>query len=132
MQCYVCAKAGKQTEAVGICIVCGMGLCMDHALREDVDLWEGGYPFPNKKATKKLPGSSARSARSRWAKVHQPASLVKVCRDSEHASSTSRLALTPPADHKPELAGRPHERTRWTVAFAGPPPTGIGTDDAGR
>ncbi|MEI6451058.1 MAG: DUF2180 family protein, partial [Actinomycetes bacterium] len=25
MQCYVCAKAGKQTEAVGICIVCGMG-----------------------------------------------------------------------------------------------------------
>src|SRR5450756_3065873 len=34
MQCYVCAKAGKQTEAVGVCIVCGMGLCMDHALRE--------------------------------------------------------------------------------------------------
>jgi len=55
MQCYVCAKAGKQTEAVGICIVCGMGLCMDHALREDVDFWEGGYPFPNKKGTKKLP-----------------------------------------------------------------------------
>ena len=55
MQCYVCAKAGKQTEAVGICIVCGMGLCMDHALREDVDLWEGGYPFPSHKAKKKLP-----------------------------------------------------------------------------
>jgi hypothetical protein len=55
MQCYVCAKAGKQTEAVGICIVCGMGLCMDHALREDVDFWEGGYPFPNKKSKKKLP-----------------------------------------------------------------------------
>jgi hypothetical protein len=55
MQCYVCAKAGKQTEAVGICIVCGMGLCMDHALREDVDLWEGGYPFPKEKAKKKLP-----------------------------------------------------------------------------
>ena len=32
MQCYVCAKAGKQTEAVGICIVCGMGLCMDLSL----------------------------------------------------------------------------------------------------
>lgn len=55
MECYVCAKAGKKTEAVGICIVCGMGLCMEHALREDVDVWEGGYPFPSQKATKPLP-----------------------------------------------------------------------------
>jgi hypothetical protein len=55
MQCYVCAEAGKQTEAVGICIVCGMGLCMDHVLREDVGLWEGGYPFPKERAKKKLP-----------------------------------------------------------------------------
>lgn len=55
MECYVCAKAGNKTEAVGVCIVCGMGLCMDHALREDVEVWEGGYPFPSKKATKPLP-----------------------------------------------------------------------------
>lgn len=55
MQCYVCARAGKQTEAVGICIVCGMGLCMEHVIREDVDIWEGGYPFPQKKGKKKLP-----------------------------------------------------------------------------
>ena len=63
MQCYVCAKAGKQTEAVGICIVCGMGLCMDHALREDVDLWEGGYPFPKRRPRRSCRASSARSAR---------------------------------------------------------------------
>ena len=31
-----------------------MGLCMDHALREDVDLWEGGHWLPGHKA-KKLP-----------------------------------------------------------------------------
>jgi hypothetical protein len=55
MQCHMCAKAGKQTEAVGICIVCSMGLRMDHALREDIDFWEGGDPFPNKKGKKKLP-----------------------------------------------------------------------------
>ena len=55
MECYVCAKQGKHTEAVGICIVCGMGLCMEHALREDVELWEGGYPFPSHKAKTKLP-----------------------------------------------------------------------------
>lgn len=55
MQCYVCAQSGVQTEAVGICIVCGMGLCKDHVIREDVDLWEGGYPLPAKKAKKRLP-----------------------------------------------------------------------------
>ncbi|RPI27765.1 MAG: DUF2180 family protein [Actinomycetota bacterium] len=38
-----------------MCIVCGMGLCMEHVIREDVDIWEGGYPFPQKKARKKLP-----------------------------------------------------------------------------
>lgn len=42
MQCYMCAKAGKQTEAVGICIVCGMGLCMEHAIRDDVVLTATG------------------------------------------------------------------------------------------
>lgn len=30
MKCYVCAKEGKDTEAIAICIVCGMGLCEDH------------------------------------------------------------------------------------------------------
>jgi len=34
----MCAKASKQTEAVGICIVCGMGLCMEHAIRDDTVL----------------------------------------------------------------------------------------------
>jgi hypothetical protein len=28
---------------------------MDHALREDTELWEGGYPFPSTKAKRKLP-----------------------------------------------------------------------------
>jgi hypothetical protein len=55
MQCYVCAKSGVQTEAVGVCIVCGMGVCMKHAIREDLDMWEGGYPLPTKKLTKRLP-----------------------------------------------------------------------------
>lgn len=55
MECYVCAQQGKHVPAVGICIVCGMGLCTEHALREDVDIWEGGYPFPSKKSKTKLP-----------------------------------------------------------------------------
>lgn len=55
MKCYVCAKGGKDTEAVAICIVCGMGLCMDHAIREEMPMWEGGYPFPMTKETKTLP-----------------------------------------------------------------------------
>jgi hypothetical protein len=55
MKCYICAKEGKDTDAVAVCIVCGMGVCMDHAIREDVDLWEGGYPFPAEEMRKVLP-----------------------------------------------------------------------------
>ena len=52
MKCYVDALEGKDKEAVAICIVCGMGVCLDHAIREDVTLWEGGYPFPSRKGQK--------------------------------------------------------------------------------
>ena len=31
MKCYDCMEEGKDTEAVAVCIVCGKGLCMDHA-----------------------------------------------------------------------------------------------------
>ena len=55
MKCYMCAKEGKDTDAVAICIVCGMGVCMDHLVREEVEVWEGGYPFPSKKLKKKVP-----------------------------------------------------------------------------
>jgi hypothetical protein len=55
MKCYVCAKMGKDTDAVGVCIVCGMGLCMDHVIREEREVWEGGYPFPAKKSLISLP-----------------------------------------------------------------------------
>ena len=36
MKCYVCAKKGVDEPAVAICIVCGMGVCMDHALKEEL------------------------------------------------------------------------------------------------
>ena len=55
MKCYMCALEGKDSDAVAICIVCGMGLCMEHVIREDVEIWEGGFPFPSKKHEKPLP-----------------------------------------------------------------------------
>jgi hypothetical protein len=55
MKCYIDAMEGKDKDAVAICIVCGMALCMDHAIREDVTIWEGGYPFPSEKVKKSLP-----------------------------------------------------------------------------
>ena len=44
MKCYQCAKMGKDTDAIGICIVCGMGLCKDHLRREESPVWDGDYP----------------------------------------------------------------------------------------
>jgi hypothetical protein len=55
MKCYICATEGKDTDAVAICIVCGMGVCMEHLVREEVEVWEGGYPFPSKKLSKTIP-----------------------------------------------------------------------------
>lgn len=55
MKCYMCALEGKDTDALAICIVCGMGICMDHLIREEVEIWEGEFPFPSKKHKKPLP-----------------------------------------------------------------------------
>ncbi len=38
MKCYVCAKQGVEEEAVAICIVCGMGLCLGHAFKEALEV----------------------------------------------------------------------------------------------
>jgi hypothetical protein len=55
VQCYVCSQTGSKSEAIAICIVCGMAVCKEHLIRADVDMWEGGYPFPPHKLKKKLP-----------------------------------------------------------------------------
>ena len=55
MQCYVCAQSDVATQAIAICIVCGMAVCKKHLIRDDIDMWEGGYPFPPSKSKKKLP-----------------------------------------------------------------------------
>ena len=48
MRCYTCDQAGKAMEAVSICIVCGMGVCSEHAIQRDVPvmgtLWQGLVP----------------------------------------------------------------------------------------
>jgi hypothetical protein len=46
MKCYECAKQGKDVDAVAMCVICGMGLCMDHAIRENlpvVDIIDWGF-----------------------------------------------------------------------------------------
>ncbi len=45
MKCYECAIVGKDTDAVGICIVCGRGVCKDHLIHEETPVWEGDYPI---------------------------------------------------------------------------------------
>jgi hypothetical protein len=55
MKCYMCDLEGGDSEAVAICIVCGMGLCLEHALREELPVWEGGYEHPSHKMKLTLP-----------------------------------------------------------------------------
>ncbi len=38
MKCYICAKEGRSSDAVAVCIVCGMGLCTEHAIREELEM----------------------------------------------------------------------------------------------
>jgi len=55
MKCYVCEQEGVDRDATGVCIVCGMGLCTKHMIRSEVEIWEGGYPFPAKKLKFPIP-----------------------------------------------------------------------------
>ena len=55
LKCFICDENNKTEEAVSICIVCGMGLCMEHARRADLEIWEGHYPMPVKTMKFDLP-----------------------------------------------------------------------------
>jgi len=44
MKCYICAEQGKHSDAVGVCIVCGMAVCREHMIREETPVWDGTYP----------------------------------------------------------------------------------------
>ena len=55
MKCYFCAKEGKDKDAVAICIICGLGVCNEHLVREELPRWKGEYPLPSKYMPKTLP-----------------------------------------------------------------------------
>jgi len=55
LKCYECAENRTDEEAVSVCIMCGMGLCMEHAKRIDLPIRVGGYPAPVKILKKGLP-----------------------------------------------------------------------------
>lgn len=38
MNCFMCAQKGKETPAIAVCIACGMCVCQDHLVREDLPL----------------------------------------------------------------------------------------------
>lgn len=39
MNCYDCASDEKTTEAVGVCAVCGAGVCSEHAVVQTLAQW---------------------------------------------------------------------------------------------
>ena len=40
MKCYTHAKEGEDRDAVAACAVCGMGLCLEHAIEREIPLVE--------------------------------------------------------------------------------------------
>lgn len=54
MKCYMCAQQGKDSDAIGVCIVCGMGVCREHMLREETPVWDGTYPVRLKPDTEHI------------------------------------------------------------------------------
>jgi hypothetical protein len=48
VKCYVHAKEGSAVDAVAVCVVCGMGVCMEHAVERDLPVRTSaglaGYP----------------------------------------------------------------------------------------
>jgi hypothetical protein len=36
----MCQAEEKKTDAVAICILCGMALCKEHLVREELPVWE--------------------------------------------------------------------------------------------
>lgn len=41
MVCYVCQMRGDHAEGAAICMVCGVGLCREHMIREKLAVWKG-------------------------------------------------------------------------------------------
>ncbi|HIH75443.1 MAG TPA: DUF2180 family protein, partial [Methanosarcina sp.] len=44
----------RDSEAVGVCIVCGKGLCIEHIKQVEFPM-KGGYPLPKVTLKKDLP-----------------------------------------------------------------------------
>jgi hypothetical protein len=54
LRCYDCLEENKVNEAVGVCIVCGKGLCIEHIKQVEYPM-KGGYPLPHLTLKKDLP-----------------------------------------------------------------------------
>ena len=54
LKCYDCLENNKDSEAVGVCIICGKGLCLEHTKQVEFPM-KGGYPMPELKLKKDLP-----------------------------------------------------------------------------
>ena len=67
MVCYVCNKQGQETAAVAICIVCGMALCAEHVIREELPVYatvETGMAATRQKLPETLPRMLCAECRS--------------------------------------------------------------------
>jgi hypothetical protein len=40
LKCYICDQEGKETDAIAICIVCGIAVCRKHQIREQIPVTE--------------------------------------------------------------------------------------------
>ncbi len=40
MKCYICNQEEKETDAIAICIACGIAVCKEHSVREQIPVTE--------------------------------------------------------------------------------------------
>lgn len=58
MNCYVCAQEGKETPGIAVCLACGMCVCNDHLVREDMpleDVKKWGFSIQKTVLAEKMP-----------------------------------------------------------------------------
>lgn len=64
MKCYTCTKEGRDADAVAVCAVCGMSLCMEHVHEVEAPMVQRVSGWASRTSMHII--SCAKDVRRRW------------------------------------------------------------------